>query len=555
MTPDLDELVGVDLPGAIAPAATSRPTANPSAPLRASASHWATLNMPFRGADPLSQELGGWTPPLTSPAAELWGQRDPLVARAQDIARNNGFASGIKQTQVDSVIGSRWRLAPRPNWHALGLDFQVAAKWSRDVEAKWRSYADGPGFWVDAARRQRFAGLLRTQFITWFLAGEHCAIMKWRPDRVGPGRARYSTAVQLIDPDRLSNPYGMAEMPTLRQGVRIDPATGEPLGYHFRDAHPADWPNAFAAVTWTYVPRETPWGRALVIHGFETERDGQVRGKPPMAAIIEALRLLDVYERGEAVSTILNSLYATTLETDFGADPELAGEVFGKDPTTGAALPPNVDMRLRGVKVPVLPAGVHLKFNAPARPAAAQFKEFEAAFLRRVAAATGLSYEQVSRDYSQTNYSSARAALLEAWKFLSGRASFMAESFADIVYACWLEEAIDLGEVLMPKGAPGFYDALPDWVACRWIGPGRGWIDPVKEVQASVMKIDAGLSHLENEAAEQGEDWREVAEQRAYEAAELKRLGLADSSSKVYLATAHTIAKDDEPGESAEQGA
>jgi lambda family phage portal protein len=515
---------------------------------REASGHWATLNMPFRGADPLSQELGGWFPSLTSPASELWGQRDPLVARAQDIVRNNGFAAGVKQTQVDSVIGARWRLAPRPNWHALGIDFPAAAKWARQVEAKWRSYAEDPGCWIDAARRNRFSGLLRAQFVTWFQAGEHTATLKWLPDRIGPGRARYSTAVQLIDPDRLSNPYGEAEQRDLRQGIRIVPETGEPLGYHFRDAHPADWPNALATATWTYMPRETPWGRPLVIHGFETDRDGQVRGKPPMAAIIESLRLLDVYERGEAVSTILNSLYATTIETDFAmADAELAGEVFGKDPATGQVLPPNIDMRLRGVKVPVLPPGTHLKFNAPVRPAAAQFAEFEAAFLRRVAASTGLSYEQVSRDYSRTNYSSARAALLESWKFLTGRGGFMASSFADIVYACWLEEAIDLGDITMPPGAPGFYDARSDWIACRWIGPGRGWIDPVKEVQASVMKIDAGLSTLENEAAEQGADWLEVAEQRAYENDVLEHLGLSDTSSKVYLATTGSIERDDQP--------
>jgi lambda family phage portal protein len=532
--------------GLILPDGTPMRTAAPPAALDRQASHWAALHTPFRGADLLSQELGGWTPNLTAPAGELWGHRDPLVARSQDIVRNNGFAAGVKQTLVDSVIGSSWRLAPRPNWRALGIDFRVAAAWSRDVAAKWRSYADDHGCWIDASRRQRFAGLLRTQFITTFLSGEHCSVVKWLPNRMGPGRARYATAFQLIDPDRLSNPHNMPELPSLRQGVRLG-EHGEPLGYHFRDAHPADWPNALATQTWTYVPRETPWGRALAIHGFETERDGQVRGKPPMAAIIESLRMLDVYERGEAASTILNSLYAATLETEFGADPELAKEIFGSDPATQAVLPPNIDMRLRGAKVVTLPPGVRLKFNAPARPAAAQFKEFEAAFLRRVAAATGLAYEQVSRDYSQTNYSSARAALLESWKFMTNRFEFMASTFADVVYACWLEEAIDNGEVTLPKGAPSFYDALSDWVSCRWIGPGRGWIDPVKEVQASVMKIDAGLSTLEDEAAEQGKDWLENAEQRAYEFGELKELGLESTSAKVYLANAASITKEDQP--------
>lgn len=503
--------------------------------LTPTAERFSAVGTHFRGADPVSQELGGWHPSLTSPATELWGERDPLVARVQDITRNNGYGAGAKQTLVDSVVGANWRLAARPNWRALGIEFAEIVAWSSMVEARWRAYADGIGCWIDAARRQRFGGLLRTQFTSWFLAGEHCSAPKWIPRRIGPGRARYATAFQLIDPDRLSNPNGEPESPTLRQGVVLDPELGEPLGYWIRDAHPADWPNPLNAQSWTYVPRETSWGRPLFLHGFEVDRDGQVRGKPPIASVIEAMRLQDVYERAEAAGTILNALYAATLETEFGAmDPELAREVFGADPATNKTLFPDVDMTLRGVKVPHLPPGTKLKFNAPTRPAAAQFAQFEEAVLRRIAAGTGLSYEQVSRDYSKTNYSSARAALIEAWKFMQGRSEFLASSFADHCYALWLEEAVNVGEVTLPKGAPDFYEAREDWVMCRWIGPGRGWIDPVKEVQASQMKIDAGISTLEDEAAEQGKDWQENLEQAAYEQAERKRLGLQDGGRQLY---------------------
>ena len=38
-------------------------------------------------------------------------------------------------------------------------------------------------------------------------------------------------------------------------------------------------------------------------------------------------------------------------------------------------------------------------------------QEFEQSLLRYIAAALGVSYEQLSKDYSQTNYSSARAAM------------------------------------------------------------------------------------------------------------------------------------------------
>ncbi|MDT7953495.1 MAG: phage portal protein [Acetobacteraceae bacterium] len=41
--------------------------------------------------------------------------------------------------------------------------------------------------------------------------------------------------------------------------------------------------------------------------------------------------------------------------------------------------------------------------------------------LRHIASALGTSAEQLSQDWSKTNYSSARAALLESWKTLIRR--------------------------------------------------------------------------------------------------------------------------------------
>lgn len=507
--------------------------ADGSTPLRREGSVFAAVT-PYRGADPMSQELGGWFPVLNTPTGELWRSRDQLVARSRDLRRNNGFAAGVEHQLLDSVIGANWRLRPRPNWRALGIDYRTAIDWSRQVGARWRSYADDPGCWIHAARLLRFGGLLRAQFATWFMTGEHLSVGQWEPERIGPGRARWATCVQLVDPDRLSNPYGEPERIDLSMGVHRGLRYGEPLGYWIRNAHPADWVSSTEANRWTYTPRETAWGRPVVLHGFEVDRDGQVRGVPPFAPIIEALRLQDVFERHVAAGAILDAIYAAVIESQSGLSLEDAKEIFGADPETKELLPPNVDIRLRGVKVPVLPPGVKLDFRAPQRPAAAQFAQFEEAVLRRIAAGFGLSYEQVARDYSKTNYSSARASLGDAWKFMQGRSEFMASSFADHVYALWLEEEINMGGIDLPAGTPDFYDARADWVACTWIGPGRGWIDPTKEAQASQMKIDAGLSTREKEAAEQGEDWEEIDEQRAAEQAHEEELGLQGTGERLY---------------------
>jgi capsid protein len=91
------------------------------------------------------------------------------------------------------------------------------------------------------------------------------------------------------------------------------------------------------------------------------------------------------------------------------------------------------------------------------------------------------------------------------------------------VYELWLEEAINKGLI----EAPNFYENKALWTRCKWIGPGRGWIDPVKEAKASQLRLETGLSTLEDECATQGLDWEEVLEQRAREQTKMRELGLA----------------------------
>lgn len=489
-------------------------------PLRRSASAYQATTA-FRGADQLSQEMGGFLPGLRPSSAELHPERDALVARNRDLIRNNGFAAGIEIELVESVIGTNWRLSVKPNWRVLGISYKEATAWATYVEALWKTVADDPGCWLDASRKLRFAGLLRAQFATWFGTGEHLSQPDWIPENIGPGRAQFATAIRLVDPDRLANPHDVMDTPYLRGGVQLG-KRGEPLGYWIRNAHPGDYVMAFEAMRWTYVPRETEWGRPMCLHGGEFKRADQHRAPPPLASVIEALRLQDVYERSEAKAALLNSIFSAVLEVPLASDPELAEQMLGGTKTSDG-----VDLFLSsGTRVPQLPPGVALKFLNAARPVAPAFAQFEESVLRRIAAGAGLSYEQVAHDYSKTNYSSARAALGQAWKFLTGRSKFMATTFADHVFALWLEEAIDRGVVELPSGAPDFYTARSAWTQCRWIGPGRGLIDATKERQAAQMGIDIGLSTLEDEAEIEGGDWNEKMEQRALELQRMQELGM-----------------------------
>lgn len=478
----------------------------------------------FTAADRFSQELAAWLPALTSADAEVLPERDTITARSRDLSRNNGWAHGGIDRELDAVIGDGLRLSAKPDWRALGLSAEWARDWAQEVEGEWRAYTGDPGFYCDAARHNDMAGLQRLAYRHLAVDGTALAVLLWREERP------WATTVQLVDPDRLSNEQDAPDTRLQRGGIELD-EDGAAVAYWIRGGHPNDWliPDERQWV-WERVPRETPWGRPMVVHVYDKERTGLTRGLGRLTAVLERLKMLDRYDRIELQAAVLNAILAAFIESPF--DHEMmadAMQTVSPYQEERARFHKSRNVMLGGVRIPTLFPGEKLSFQSAARPHTA-FGEFEGSVLRSIASGIGISYEQLSQDWSKTNYSSARAALLEVWRTLLRRRAAFARSFCTPIYAAWLEEALDRGVIRLPAGAPDFWSprAHAAYLRCRWIGPGRGWVDPVKEAQASVMRVDAGVSTLEAECAEQGLDWQEVAEQQAAERAFRAGLGLPD---------------------------
>jgi capsid protein len=89
------------------------------------------------------------------------------------------------------------------------------------------------------------------------------------------------------------------------------------------------------------------------------------------------------------------------------------------------------------------------------------------------------------------------------------------------------EESMEVDDLPLPAGAPPFALFRAAYCRTKWMGPGRGIIDPVKERQGAILGMDAALTTLEDEAAEMGGvDWRETIAQRAIEIARFKQHGI-----------------------------
>lgn len=462
-----------------------------------------------------ARELKAWTPVLQSADAELYGESDTIAARAYDLERNHGVASGLIRTKTDNIVGTGLRLSAKPDYRALGRDKDWADEWSRTTEAKWRGFADTVEF--DAGREQTMGGMTVTQLRTTFLTGDALALALWLPGRRG---AKYATSIQAIDPARLCDPDVLLKGERVRNGIERN-RYGEPVAYYIRKHHPFDVFGAFATDnTHERVMARTRHGRRRVIHLYEKLRPGQTRGRSILASVMAPFRMLDHYQRIEMQTAVANSMIAAFLQTPLSG--EQIAELFG-DSDEYLQKRNGWDVKLEGAGIiPLFPGDQLQSFN-PSRPSTA-YASFIEAVLRTISAGVHMPYELLLKDFSKVNYSSARAALLEAWRYFLAMRNWLSVHWASPIYELWLEEAVSRGEI----EAPDFYENKPAYCRCRWIGPGRGWIDPLKEATAAEKRMATSQSTLEDECAEQGKDWEEVLEQRARERNFGRSIGLED---------------------------
>ena len=492
-------------------------------------------NPAYNAAGYLSQELANFFPRWTSgESGTVYGSRLPLD-RARDLVRNDPHANAVVTRVVDMLIGDGWLCVPTPDARALGIDPQICRELARTIRSEWRMFSRDTRKFADAHRRMSLNGILRQAARTYSTGGEAVAVLRYDRKRVQKG-ARYGTCIQTIDPDRLCNPYNQPPTPTLRGGVEYD-ADNIPVAAHIRDAHIADWWNAQETFQWTRVPWETDWGRPVVIHAYEPDREDQSRSVTLFAGVTSLLKMIGKHADLEIANATANALFAATIETDLPTEDvaeRMTSPRAGKSTiqASNEALAKYFDKRpafLGGVRVPVFPAGTSMKMNSMPRQTVA-FPAFQTAFLRAIAAHFGISYEQLSQDWSQVNYSSARAALNEVWRMIKRIKAVFGEQYADLVYMAFLEEAFDRGYVVAPDGAPDFWDMPEAWTQCRWIGPGRGYIDPTKEAQAASLRMELMTSTLEDELAEQGKDLIDTLDELEFEQEELESRGLSRQS-------------------------
>lgn len=502
----------------------------------------------LEGASRFGREVASWRPHLGSTDRIINSAKQMADARSRDISANDGPTHGAISTHQNSIVGGHYRLNAKPNWKALKAitGYSFDEKWAEEfqelIEARFDLIAESENCYLDASGRNTFTGLIRLGVSGFVMTGEVLATAEWLRNRNRP----LSTAVQMVSPDRLSNPNDEPDRKLLRRGVETD-RRGRPIRYHIRRGHPNEYymDDYDDAYKWVAVDAEKPWGRKQVIHIFEQRYYEQSRGIADMVSALKHMRMTKNFSEITLQNAVVNATFAAAIESEL--PPEVVAAMMGANngpesymsaigaylAAMGTYAENGRNISIDGVKMPHLFPGSKLAMKPAGTPGGVG-TDFEQALQRYTAAALGLSYEEFSKDFSRVSYSAARASMASTERFMMARKKTVADRFASNIYALIMEEELSNLRLPLPNMPRGmlrevFYMPLAKeaFIRAGWIGSGRGQIDELKETQAAILRIKSGLSTYEHEAAKLGMDFRELFEQRAREEGLIKGMGLA----------------------------
>lgn len=480
----------------------------------------------LEGAERTTRETFNWRPPIISPDRQINPVKDEADARGRDSIQNDGFATGAVHVHKDSIVGTNFRLNAQPDYELLGADEAWAEEFQRVVESRFNLMGDSADCWFDASRKMTLTELVRLAVGGFVYTGEVLATAEWLRSANRP----FSTAIQMVSPTRLTNPNNVSDEKYLRRGVRKN-VFGEAIEYSFQMGFPNDYFMDDSSLQWRTVPARKPWGRRQVLHIFDPLQPDQTRGISDMVSAMKSMHMTRKFRDVTLQNAVVNATYAAAIESELPKEIVFASMGAGQpgfqnllgDYMTAlqAYIGSAGNIAIDGVKMPHLFPGTKLSLKPMGTPGGIG-TDFEASLLRHTAAALGLSYEEFSRDFTQTNYSSARASMGMTYKYMQGRKKGIADKFATMIFHLWFEEEMNAGKIPLPKGFtpatfyqdPVLREAL---LSCEWIGASRGQIDELKETQAAVMRINSGLSTWEEESARLGKDYRRTFRQQSRE--------------------------------------
>lgn len=383
-----------------------------------------------------------------------------LRSRARYLAANNPWLSQAVANWAGALVGPG--IVPTPGHPDSETRAELTAGfnlWADEADADGRT--DFWGLQSDIARGLVIDGESFVQLIT---------------TPMGP-------RLRLIPPELVDESLTreLADGACIVQGVEFD-SDGTRVAYHVLPSRPHDQFANYARPV--RIPADE------ILHVMKPLAAGQVRGVSWLAPVILPASEFDQLCDALLVGTKVAAMHAAFLVDMNGT----AGEPYdgtGEGGILETGLEPGTMKRL--------PTGYDVKFNTPGQ--AQEIGAFLRLNLQQLAAGLGLPEHLLSGDLTGANYSSLRAGLLP---FRQRVEQIQYGTLVPQLLRPIWRRVVTFGVLSGELAAPDFESNARAYLACEWLPPKPMQVDPLKDVQATVAELEAGLTSRSKAVAERG---------------------------------------------------
>lgn len=403
---------------------------------------------------------GGWISGSTDSNSEILPYIVTIRNRARDLVRNNPFAEkGVRSIAVD-VVGA----GIIPQVKTINDKKKQNAK---KVDLLLKNWAD-----TTLIDQEGMSNLYSMQTIVMresVEAGQCLAVRRWvKTSR----KNQIPFKIQILEIDHLAIDYSdrLKDGNVVKNGMEFD-SSGALVAYYLYNNHPGD-NHTFATL------EKTRWPAEDVATTFRIDRAGQKVGVPWLAPVMIRLKDFDEYEDAQLVKQKISAMFAGFIR-EIEGDSDTKGDFF-----EGGTI--------RSGLIKRLPPGTDMVFATP--PAVTGYSEYSKVSLQAIAAGLGVTYEVLTTDLGNVNFSSGRMGWLQYQRNITQWTDhLMVSQFCKRIEA-WFFEACSL----IGHDVSDLY--------MTWTPPRREMIDPVKETNAIIAQIRAGLKSHSKAVSELGTD-------------------------------------------------
>lgn len=443
-----------------------------------------------------------WNAKSTSAQTEISLDLITLRNRSRDMVRNNPFAAKAVQVIQNNVIGT-------------GIRPSISNARAKNAWKAWAETTD-----CDWNGQMNFYGLQKQIMRTVAESGE-CIVVK---RRLANTRSGVPIRLQVLEGDYIehSRTYDVDGGGYIQNGIEYS-GQGERVAYWLYERHPGDQRGP------SFVGRRVP--ASDVLHVYDVQRPGQVRGVPFGVSALLRLQDFDEYEDAQLVRQKIAacfSVFITDSSEALGGIDSAAREEAGR-------VEPGI--------IEYLPPGKQVSFASP--PGAEGYTDYSRKILQGVSAAYGITYEALTNDLSAVNFSSARMGWLEMQRNIEDwQQRMIIPMLCQPVFDWFVAAATIAG-----RGGAA--------INASWTTPRREMVDPTREVPAVITAIRGGLITQSEALRQAGYEPDDVYSEIAADNKAFDRLGLILDSdprkvmkagiTQPYLDTASSAAGFDDP--------